>query len=68
MKPDYSDLYDILAFFIGPVSEDGTIDHSKGHDYLGKKIGEAGRDFSLNHWRWQDMQAYVSCDDAQDTN
>lgn len=53
-------MYDVLSFFIGPMHEDGTIDHSKGHDYLGQKIGRAGQDFALNHWRWVDMQAYVS--------
>lgn len=50
----------MLAFFIGPMREDGTVDHSLGHDYLGKKIGQAGQEFALNHWRWVDMQAYVS--------
>lgn len=74
LKADYSDLYDILAFFVGPMNEDGSIDESKGHDvsvsvdvspdltlqYLGKKIGEAGQKFTFEHWRWQDLQAYVS--------
>lgn len=57
--PDYSDLYDVLSFFIGPIKEDGTVDHSKGHDYLGRKIGAAGQDFALNQWRWVDMQSYT---------
>ncbi|GMK53842.1 hypothetical protein CspeluHIS016_0104280 [Cutaneotrichosporon spelunceum] len=59
IQADYSDLYDVLAFFVGPVREDGTVDHERGHDYLGKKIGQAGQDFTLQHWRWADMQAYM---------
>jgi hypothetical protein len=27
---------------------------------LAEKIGEAGRQFSIHHWSWVDMQAYVS--------
>jgi len=53
-------MYDVLSFFIGPLREDGTVDHEKGHDYLGHKIGQAGQEFSLTQWRWVDMQAYVS--------
>lgn len=64
IQPDYSDLYDVLAFFIGPMKEDGTVDHSLGHDYLGKKIGQAGQEFALTQWRWVDMQAYVSGEGA----
>lgn len=32
LKPDYSDLYDIMAFFVGPLDDAGHIDYSKGHD------------------------------------
>ena len=32
LKPDYSDLYDIMAFFVGPVDADGVVDETKGHD------------------------------------
>ncbi|KAL7423141.1 hypothetical protein Q5752_002441 [Cryptotrichosporon argae] len=59
IKPDYSDLYDVMAFFVGPMDETGAIDTTKGHDYLARKIGEAGRQFALEHWRWEDMQAYT---------
>ncbi|KAL1412895.1 hypothetical protein Q8F55_000644 [Vanrija albida] len=59
IRADYSDAWDVLAFFIGPIRSDGTVDHSKGHDYLGKKIGAAGQEFALSHWRWVDMQAYM---------
>ncbi len=31
LKPDYSDLYDIMAFFVGPVDEEGNVDETKGH-------------------------------------
>ncbi|WWC88564.1 uncharacterized protein L201_003476 [Kwoniella dendrophila CBS 6074] len=59
LKPDYSDLYDIMAFFVGPVDEAGNIDTTKGHDHLARKIGEAGQKFALEHWSWVDMQAYT---------
>ncbi|OCF54896.1 hypothetical protein L486_07552 [Kwoniella mangroviensis CBS 10435] len=59
LKPDYSDLYDIMAFFVGPVDEAGNIDTTKGHDYLAQKIGEAGQKFALEHWSWVNMQAYT---------
>nr|XP_031864183.1 uncharacterized protein CI109_000095 [Kwoniella shandongensis]KAA5531255.1 hypothetical protein CI109_000095 [Kwoniella shandongensis] len=59
LKPDYSDLYDIMAFFVGPVDEAGHVDTSKGHDHLAQKIGEAGQRFALDHWSWVDMQAYT---------
>ena len=26
---------------------------------LGKQIGEAGRDFAREHWRWEVMQSYM---------
>lgn len=52
-------MYDVLAFFVGPIREDGTVDHTKGHDYLGRKIGLAGQEFALKQARWVDMQAYV---------
>lgn len=32
LKPDYSDLYDIMAFFAGPIDELGNINESLGHD------------------------------------
>ncbi|WVR06338.1 hypothetical protein IAU60_003369 [Kwoniella sp. DSM 27419] len=59
LKPDYSDLYDIMAFFVGPIDEAGRVDETKGHDHLAKKIGEAGQQFALEHWNWANMQAYM---------
>ncbi|WVQ82986.1 hypothetical protein IAT38_005124 [Cryptococcus sp. DSM 104549] len=59
LKPDYSDLYDIMAFFVGPVDELGNVDETRGHDHLARKIGEAGQRFALEHWSWVDMQAYT---------
>lgn len=53
-KLDFSDLYDIMSFFTGPPdSED------EGNDDLAEKIAAAGRKFTLDHWRWEDMQAYM---------
>lgn len=55
MQVDYSDLYDIAAFFIG--SPEGRV---KGRDDLAQQIAEQGRKFAMEHWRWEDMQSYVS--------
>jgi len=51
---DYSDLYTILSFFIG--TPNGL---SEGHDDLARWIAEGGRRFGEEHWRWEDMQAYM---------
>ncbi|WVQ80599.1 hypothetical protein IAT38_002704 [Cryptococcus sp. DSM 104549] len=53
-KVDYSDLYDIMSFFAGPP--DGS---SPGNDDLAKLISEQARKFGEEHWRWEDMQAYM---------
>jgi hypothetical protein len=32
LKADYSDLYDIMAFYVGPTDDEGNVDATKGHD------------------------------------
>lgn len=54
VKVDYTDLYDILAFFIG--GPDGR----NGHDELGKKIAKQGQEWAKYHWREVDMQGKAS--------
>ena len=65
-----------MAFFVGPVDDQGNIDESKGHDvschaadtletpahlqYLARKIGEAGQKYAELYWSWAEMQSYVS--------
>ncbi|BGP48291.1 hypothetical protein JCM10450v2_004163 [Rhodotorula kratochvilovae] len=53
VKVDYSDVYDIMAFFVG------TPDGQGGHDSLAEKIGEAGRRWARDFWRLEDMAAYM---------
>ncbi|ODN95887.1 hypothetical protein L198_04506 [Cryptococcus wingfieldii CBS 7118] len=53
-KVDNSDLYDIMVFFVG--TPDGS---SPGHDDLARSIAEQARKFGEEHWRWEDMQAYM---------
>lgn len=55
MKYDFSDLYDIMAFFKGDVDGRG----SKGHDELAAQLGLAGRKWSLTFWRKEDRIAYM---------
>lgn len=51
VKVDYTDLYDILAFLIGGEQ------NVHAHDEVGQKIGQQGKEFAENHWRYEDMQA-----------
>ncbi|GAA5975950.1 hypothetical protein JCM11641_002847 [Rhodosporidiobolus odoratus] len=53
VKVDYSDLYDIMTFFRG------TPDGLGAHEELAKKIGIAGKNWARDHWRKQDMAAYM---------
>ena len=53
IKVDYSDLYDTMAFFSGYPNG-----HT-GHDKIAEKIAANGVRFTREHWRWEDMQAYV---------
>jgi len=42
-----------MAFFSGYPNG------QPGHDDLAEKIAANGVRFTREHWRWQDMQAYV---------
>ncbi|BGP32303.1 hypothetical protein JCM10296v2_004084 [Rhodotorula toruloides] len=53
IKVDYSDVYDTMAFFVG------TPDGQGGHDSMAEKIGEAGRQWARDFWRYADMAAYM---------
>ncbi|ORY27899.1 glycosyl transferase family 90-domain-containing protein [Naematelia encephala] len=53
---DYSDLPSILSFFIGPP-DSGSKD--AGHDHLAEQIAAQGLRFAEEHWRWEDLQAYM---------
>lgn len=47
---DYTDVYDIMSFFVGGANGENN------HDELGKRIGMQGKEWSENHWREVDMQ------------
>lgn len=49
IKVDYSDVYDVMAFFVGMPNGQGS------HDSLAQKIGEAGRQWAKDYWRYADM-------------
>jgi hypothetical protein len=53
LKIDYSDLYDLMAFF------SGDLEGNNAHDDLAKTIAYNGRDWTRDHWRWEDMQTYA---------
>ncbi|KAK4053911.1 hypothetical protein OIO90_003748 [Microbotryomycetes sp. JL221] len=51
LKVDYSDLFDIMAFF------SGDLDGNDGHDDLAKLIADQGKEYTQKHWRYADMEA-----------
>lgn len=52
IKVDYTDLFDVLAFFSGDV-------HGRNaHDSLAKHIALQGKEFAAKHWRYADMEVY----------
>ena len=53
IQNDFSDLWDALVFFRGDPGGNGA------HEYLAKKIGKAGREWSKSFWRKEDMIAYM---------
>ncbi|KAG6861171.1 hypothetical protein C0995_002978 [Termitomyces sp. Mi166 len=53
VQADLSDLADSLTFFRGDPNGDGA------HDALAQKIAMAGREWSLNFWRKEDLTAYM---------
>jgi hypothetical protein len=38
VKASYEDLYDIMAFFAGPIGPDGQVDETQGHDVSSRMI------------------------------
>ncbi|KAL8287274.1 hypothetical protein RQP46_003726 [Phenoliferia psychrophenolica] len=62
---DYSDLWEVLAFFRGDVS--GKSLHTSptpivcrgAHDALAEQIGRQGKEWRDEFWRYEDMQAYL---------
>jgi hypothetical protein len=54
IKVDYTDLYDVMAFFIGnPETGEGA------HESMAQRIAEQGKQFAKQHWRRADMAAYM---------
>ncbi|GAA94742.1 glycosyltransferase family 90 protein [Mixia osmundae IAM 14324] len=53
VSPDYSDIYDIMAFF------EGGIKGSSKNEDLAAEIAAAGRDWAMHHWRRADTNAYM---------
>lgn len=53
VKVDYTDLYDIMAFF------SGDLNHEHGHEELAKRIAQQGKEFANKYWRWEDLEAYT---------
>jgi hypothetical protein len=53
-RTDFGDLYDIMSFFTGAPDDD-----TNHHDALARQIAANARKFTEDHWRWEDMQAYM---------
>ncbi|GAA5959337.1 hypothetical protein JCM8115_000079 [Rhodotorula mucilaginosa] len=52
MQVDYSDMWDIMAFFRGGLNGE------RAHDDLGKEIAIAGKEWVKQCYRWADLEAY----------
>ncbi|KAK2462820.1 hypothetical protein APHAL10511_005211 [Amanita phalloides] len=75
IQSDFSDLFDVLLFFRGeflnPDDTELALDSESdletaefnarwsNHEDLAKKIAKAGREWSLNYWRREDLTAYM---------
>jgi hypothetical protein len=53
IKVDYSDLYDIMTFFVG------TPDGRGSHDEIAAKLAAQGKEWARSHWRKEDMASYM---------
>jgi len=53
IKVDYSDLYDVMTFFVG------TPDGRGSHDDIAAKIAAQGKEWARLHWRKEDMASYM---------
>jgi hypothetical protein len=49
VKIDYSDVYDIMTYFVG------TPDGRGSHDSVAERLGQQGKDWARTHWRFADM-------------
>ena len=54
IKIDYTDLFDVLAFF------SGDLDGQNHHEQLAKQIADNGKDYTERFWRYADMEACES--------
>lgn len=52
IQVDLSDLHDALLFFRGDASGVGS------HEYMARKIAQAGRQWSKQFWREEDLVSY----------
>ncbi|SCZ88146.1 BZ3500_MvSof-1268-A1-R1_Chr2-1g04221 [Microbotryum saponariae] len=53
IKVDYTDLFDVMAFFAGDLRGENA------HDDLAQIIARQGQEFAQTHRRYADMEAYV---------
>lgn len=53
IKVDYSDLYDVMTFFVG------TPDGKGSHDAIAAKLAAQGKEYARTHWRKEDMASYM---------
>lgn len=59
VKIDYSDVYDIMTYFVG------TPDGRGSHDSVAERLGAQGKEWARTHWRMVDMAcvflSFVCC-------
>ncbi|KDE02449.1 hypothetical protein MVLG_06999 [Microbotryum lychnidis-dioicae p1A1 Lamole] len=50
---DYTDLFNIMAFFKGDIDGNGA------YDQLAETMAAQSKEWAAAYWRWEDMQAYL---------
>lgn len=59
LRVDYTDLFDIMAFFTG------DLEGRNAHPELGKQIADNGKEYADKYWRYADMETCKSLSSAE---
>lgn len=59
LRVDYTDLFDIMAFFTG------DLEGRNAHPDLGKQIADNGKEYADRYWRYADMETCESLSTAE---
>jgi hypothetical protein len=60
LRVDYTDLFDIMAFFTG------DLEGRNAHPELGKQIADNGKEYADKYWRYADMETCECLSECRD--